>query len=798
MKFKIVYDKPQRIRFRCGAYAFDKEYEGAIYNLVTASPYVNSAQVSSANGGILVNYTKGSRSKIIDLVRAINVKTLKKNEPSAEFGIQKIDSDFHDNLFTLVAKHYLSKMFLPAPIRTAITLYRSAKYIKKALKTLWNGKLTVDVLDGASVVACLCQRKFKTAATVMFMLRISGLLEEYTHARTKAVLTDSLAIKTDRVWLVTDDGDVLIPIEDLRVGDKIRVQTGKVIPVDGVVADGEATVNESSMTGEPLPVLKREGISVYAGTVIEEGSIVVTVRQLASNTKISKIIELIGNSEELKAGVQSRAEALADRIVPFSFIGFFATLIFTKNITRAVSLLMVDYSCAIKLSTPIAVISAVKEAADNDITIKGGKYLEAFANADTIVFDKTGTLTNAEPVLEKVVAFGDYTEDEVLRISACLEEHFPHSVANAVVIGAEKRGISHSEEHTEVEYVVAHGIATTLHGKRAIIGSKHFVVEDENVTVTKEQQNIIDEKSGSCSVLYLAIGGELSGALCISDPPRKEAKQAIDMLKKQGIKNVVMLTGDSYRAAKATAAMLGITDYKCQVLPEDKHRYVEEMKQNGQKVIMVGDGINDAPALARADVGIAIGAGTDVAIESADIVLMKSDLLDVSTAIQLSKAVIRNIKQNLFWAFIYNIIGIPVAAGVFYLPFAWKLNPMIGAFAMSFSSVFVVSNALRLRWFKAKHQANTERDSAPMYEQTTIKQERKGAIHMEKVLNIEGMVCGMCVKHVDKALRDIQGIKDVDVSLESKSAQVQLDQDVPDAVLKAAIEDAGYQLVSIQ
>ena len=274
MKFKIVYDKPQRIRFRCGAYAFDKEYEGAIYNLVTASPYVNSAQVSSANGGILVNYTKGSRSKIIDLVRAINVKALKKNEPSAEFGIQKIDSDFHDNLFTLVAKHYLSKMFLPAPIRTAITLYRSAKYIKKALKTLWNGKLTVDVLDGASVVACLCQRKFKTAATVMFMLRISGLLEEYTQARTKAVLTDSLAIKTDKVWLVTDDGDVLIPIEDLRVDDKIRVQTGKVIPVDGVVADGEATVNESSMTGEPLPVLKREGISVYAGTVIEEGSIV--------------------------------------------------------------------------------------------------------------------------------------------------------------------------------------------------------------------------------------------------------------------------------------------------------------------------------------------------------------------------------------------------------------------------------------------------------------------------------------------------------------------------------------------
>ena len=673
MKFKIVYDKPQRIRFRCGAYAFDKEYEGAIYNLVTASPYVNSAQVSSANGGILVNYTKGSRSKIIDLIRAINVKTLKKNEPSAEFGIQKIDSDFHDNLFTLVAKHYLSKMFLPAPIRTAITLYRSAKYIKKALKTLWNGKLTVDVLDGASVVACLCQRKFKTAATVMFMLRISGLLEEYTHARTKAVLTDSLAIKTDRVWLVTDDGDVLIPIEDLRVGDKIRVQTGKVIPVDGVVADGEATVNESSMTGEPLPVLKREGISVYAGTVIEEGSIVVTVRQLASNTKISKIIELIGNSEELKAGVQSRAEALADRIVPFSFIGFFATLIFTKNITRAVSLLMVDYSCAIKLSTPIAVISAVKEAADNDITIKGGKYLEAFANA--------------EPVLEKVVAFGDYTEDEVLRISACLEEHFPHSVANAVVIGAEKRGISHSEEHTEVEYVVAHGIATTLHGKRAIIGSKHFVVEDENVTVTKEQQNIIDEKSGSCSVLYLAIGGELSGALCISDPPRKEAKQAIDMLKKQGIKNVVMLTGDSYRAAKATAAMLGITDYKCQVLPEDKHRYVEEMKQNGQKVIMVGDGINDTPALAAANVSVAMNDASDIARETADITIKGSDLRALVRVRKLSKDLMKRINKNYRFIIAFN-------SALLLSGFMGVIQPSVSAFLHNASTMMICAKSM--------------------------------------------------------------------------------------------------------
>ena len=704
MKFKIVYDKPQRIRFRCGAYAFDKEYEGAIYNIVASSPFVNSAQVCSANGGVLVNYKKGSRSKIIELISSINVNTLAKNEPSAEFGIQKIDRDFRNNLAALVAKRYFMKMFVPAPIRVAVTLYRSVRFIKKALKSLWNGKLTVDVLDGASVVACLCQRKFNTAATVMFMLNISGLLEEYTQARTKAVLTDSLAIKTDKVWLVTGDTDVLIPIEELSVGDKIRVQTGKIIPVDGVVADGEATVNESSMTGEPLPVLKREGISVYAGTVIEEGSIVVTVRELASNTKISKIIELIGSSEELKAGVQSRAENLADRIVPFSFIGFFATLIFTRNVTRAVSLLMVDYSCAIKLSTPIAVISAIKEAADNEITIKGGKYLEAFADADTIVFDKTGTLTNAEPTLEKVVSFGDYEENEILRIAACLEEHFPHSVANAVVNGAAARGISHSEEHTEVEYVVAHGIATTLHGHRAVIGSKHFIVDDENVEVTPEQQNIIDEKSGPCSVLYLAIGGKLAGALCISDPPRKEAKQAIEMLKAQGIENVVMLTGDSYRAAKTTAAMLGITDYKCQVLPEDKHRYVEEMKQNGQKVIMVGDGINDTPALAAANVSVAMNDASDIARETADITIKASDLRALVSVRRLSIDLMKRINKNYRFIIAFN-------SALLGLGFFGVIQPSTSAFLHNASTMMICAKSMT-PLTKKKNKANALAEKA--------------------------------------------------------------------------------------
>lgn len=568
------------------------------------------------------------------------------SQASPELGIKQIDNKFKQDLMILTAKHFAFKMFLPSCFRVPITIFRSLKYIKKALKSLLDCKVNVDVLDGASITSCLLQRNFKTAGTVMFLLSVSGLLEDYTHARTKAVLTDSLAIKTDKVWLVTKDGDVLIPIDDLSIGDNIRVQTGKVIPIDGTVVSGDANVNESSMTGEPLPAHKQEGNSVFAGTVVEEGSLVIKVRELASNTKISKIIDLINDSENLKAGVQSHAERLADRIVPFSFLGFFAVLSFTRNITKAVSLLMVDYSCAIKLSTPIAVISAIKEAADNKITIKGGKYLEAFANADTIVFDKTGTLTNAEPTLEKVISFSEYSEDDILRIAECLEEHFLHSVANAVVIAAAQRGLSHIEEHTQVNYIVAHGISTTLHGKRAVIGSKHFVVEDENVEITQEQQEKINEKSGACSVLYLSVGGELIGVLCISDPPRKEAKKAIELLKSHGIKNVVMLTGDSFKAAKATAEMLGITEYKYQVLPEQKHGYVERLKSDGNKVIMVVDGINDTPALAAADVSVAMSDASDIARETADITITNSEITELVRIRILSELLMRRINKN--------------------------------------------------------------------------------------------------------------------------------------------------------
>ena len=652
MRYKIISDYPGRIRVRFGGYAFDKALESRIRELTEANSFVLSAEVHYANGGLLIYYKKNCRSEVISFINGLDFRGLVPIPEDA--ATREIDDNFKSGLTKLIVKHYVKKLLLPAPIRTVLTVYNSAKYILKGLSELGNGRLTVEVLDAASITACLAQRNFKTASTIMLMLSVSSLLEDYTHARTKAVLTSSLAVKADKVWLANGSEDVLIPIGELNVGDRIRVRTGSVIPVDGEITEGEAYINESSMTGEPLAVMKSAGDTVFAGTVIEEGSVVVRVRAVSSDTKIQKIIELIDSSENLKAGIQSRAERLADSIVPFSFLGFGLTLLFTRNITRAVSLLMVDYSCAIKLSAPIAVISALREAADRNITVKGGKYLEAFAAADTIVFDKTGTLTNAEPVLDKVIPFGRYSEEEVLRTAACIEEHFPHSMARAIVKGAENRGVVHAEEHAEVNYIVAHGIATTLHGERAVIGSRHFVCEDEGVVISDEQQSRIDENSGASSVIYLAVGGELAGVLCINDPPRAEAAHAVALMKKCGIENVVMLTGDSRAAAEKIAQQLGITEVHAQVLPEDKHSHVERLKEQGRCVIMVGDGINDAPALAAADVSVAMSDASDIAKETADITLRGADLTELAVLRKLSEQLMERINSNYRFILTFN------------------------------------------------------------------------------------------------------------------------------------------------
>lgn len=654
MLFKIVYDKPGRIRFRCGGYAFDKALEYAVYKCVSDAEFVTKAEVRSENGGILVYYREGFRQQVIDLVSELCPKDIEQIVPDSEYGISEIDRRFGDSLALTVGKKLVSRLFIPMFIRKYLILFHGLKYVIRGVKTLLSGELTVDVLDGASIGACLLQKNYRTAGTVMFLLNISALLEDYTRARTRAVLADSLAVKADKVWLIKDGTDTLIPMSELKKGDTIRVRTGSVIPVDGEIYDGEAYINESSMTGEPLAVMKSSGATVFAGTVVEEGSIAITVRGLPGDTKISKIIELIDNSENLKAGVQSRAERLADSIVPFSFLGFGLTILLSRNITKAISVLMVDYSCAIKLSTPISVISAIKEAADMDITVKGGKFLEEFAAADTIVFDKTGTLTNAQPTLEKVIPFGEYTENEVLKIAACLEEHFPHSVARAIVKGAAALGLDHAEEHADVNYIVAHGIATTLNGERAIIGSRHFVCEDEGVEITPEQQSLIDERAGACSVIYLAVGDKPAGALCISDPPRSEAKYVVEMLKNEGFGNVVMLTGDSEKAAEIISEQLGITEFYAQVLPEEKHSRIERMKSEGRRVVMVGDGINDAPALAAANVSAAVSDASDIAKEAADITLRGSGLEELVQLRRLSRLLMERIHRNYRFILAFN------------------------------------------------------------------------------------------------------------------------------------------------
>lgn len=685
MKYQIVYDKPGRIRFRCGAYAFDKELETAVQKQMLEYPEIKKAEAHSENGGILIYYETGFRNEVIKAVSELDTRRLVavgSNENN-----ERIDSDFKDDLITLFAKRYINKALFPIPIANAIVLIKGIGYAWRAVKTLLEGHLNVDVLDGASVSACLLQRNFKTAGTIMFMLSVSSLLEDYTRAKTKAALTDSLTIKADKVWLVQNGTEILIPMSELQVDDVICVRTGSVIPVDGTVVFGEANINESSMTGEPMSVRKADGATVFAGTVVDEGTIHIRVRALSGNTKIQKIIELIDNSENLKAGVQSRAENLADSIVPFSFLGFGLTLLLTKNITKAVSILMVDYSCAIKLSTPISVISALREAADHDITVKGGKYLEAFAEADSIVFDKTGTLTNAKPVLERVISFNHYSENEILRIAACIEEHFPHSVAYAIVKGAADRGLNHQEEHAEVQYIVAHGIATTFHGKRAIIGSHHFVSEDEGIVITSKQQTEIELKSGGCSVVYLAIGGELAGVLCISDPPRAEAKHSIELLKKAGIENIVMLTGDSQKAAEITAEKIGITQCFAQVLPEDKHRYVEQLKEDGHRVIMVGDGINDAPALAAANVSVAMSDASDIARETADITLHGADLTELATLRTLSEKLMNRIHRNYRFIVTFN-------SSLLVLGLLGAITPTTSAFLHNASTMVICAKSM--------------------------------------------------------------------------------------------------------
>ena len=689
MKYQIIYDQPGRLRLRSGMYAFTEQQGYSLAALLRQNPAVLSVEVTWRNCGILIYYKECCREEILQLVSSICQKALIEIEAQEEDQPAKLDTDFQMNLVKTAGYHVDRKLFLPVLLNNGWILYRSAQYIARGIKELWNHRLNVEVLDAASILASLAQRDCKTASSVMFLLNISSLLEEYTHKRTHNALARSLSINVDRVWRVDGDTDTLVPMADIHVNDWIRVRSGNLIPVDGRVIDGEAMINEASMTGESLAVAKRADSSVYAGTVLEEGSLVIQVTALSDESRIAQIMDMIDHSEALKAGVQSQAEHLADAIVPYSFLGAIGVFAITRNLTKALSVLMVDYSCAIKLSTPIAVISAMKEASDHGILIKGGKYFEIFSEADTIVFDKTGTITESCPKLDKVIPFGKYTRDEVLRISACLEEHFPHSVARAIVKQAEVEGLVHEELHAEVEYVVAHGISSKIGDKKCLIGSYHFIAEDEHIRVTQKQRMEIEAAAQGRSVIYLTIGKSLAGVLLIYDPPRPEAKAVIQDLYKEGIKRIYMLTGDSENAARAVAEEIGVTDYQAQVLPEDKANIIGSLRSDKTKLIMVGDGINDSPALAAADVSVAMQDASDLAREVADITLLHNNLEDIVFLRRLSNAMLQRIKGNYRFIVTFN-------TGLLVSGLAGLISPAVSAYLHNLSTMMIGASSMRL------------------------------------------------------------------------------------------------------
>ena len=650
MKFQVMYDNGSRLRVRAGKWAFTKEEGYGLASLLLNQSFIYEVYTSHRNGSILIYYEEGieNKEKIFDILRGITLDDLFEAEPTQTQVSKEITDDFYLKLSKMIFKRLMGRLFLPIPIKNALTIFRALKYVAGGLDSLTSFRVDVALLDGAAVAGSLLLKQYQPASSMMFLLSISDELEDYTLQKAKSTLKDSLALNIDTVWIIGEDGEEKqCPVVDIDKGDKIKVHMGDVIPVDGKVIEGEGMVNEASMTGEPLAVHKRPGKTVHAGTVIEDGNLIVEVYSMNKETRLNKIIDLIENSEELKADTQSKAEKLADSIVPYSFIATALTYLITGNPTKALSVLMVDFSCAIKLTTPLSIISAMREASDNRMMIKGGKFLENYANADTIVFDKTGTLTNATPKVVDVIPMSKrYTRDEILTMAACIEEHFAHSIAAAIVKQAEKEGLKHEEYHSEVEYIVAHGIATEYDGKRAVIGSKHFLFDDEKVKITKTQEKKVNKAAKEHSVVYLAIDGKLEGIICIDDPVREEAKYVIEELKSLGIENIVMLTGDSESGAKAASKALGITEYRSQVLPEDKSRIVEEFKDEGKTVIMVGDGINDSPALAAADVSVSMKNSSDIAREVADISLLSDDLYDLVTLRKLSTGMLDKINNN--------------------------------------------------------------------------------------------------------------------------------------------------------
>ncbi len=645
MKFQIKHEIKGRMRVHMAQKRMTFEQADTLLYYLHSFKYVTSVQVRERTGDAIICYV-GDRQEIIDRLRRFHYEDVEMPAGLIENSGRKVNQEYQDKLVYKVLFHYARKFLLPYPLKVCYTGLISIKYIKEGLKTLAARKIEVPVLDATAISISMLRGDFNTAGSVMFLLGIGELLGEWTHKKSVDDLARTMSLNVSKVWLKTEDQEILVPVSDIKEGDRVVVHMGNVIPFDGLVTDGEAMVNQASLTGESVPVRKNIESSVYAGTVVEEGEVTVKVKEVGGSSRFEKIVTMIEESEKLKSASEGRAEHLADRLVPYTLAGTGLVYLFTRNVTKALSVLMVDFSCALKLAMPISVLSAIREASLYNITVKGGKYLEAIAEADTIVFDKTGTLTKAEPTVAEVVSFNGQSTDELLRIAACLEEHFPHSMAKAVVDAAAKKNLTHEEMHTKVEYIVAHGISTTIDGKRAIIGSHHFVFEDEQCKIPDGMQETFDHLPKEYSHLYLAIEGELAAVICVEDPLREEAEAVVNSLKKAGISKVVMMTGDSDRTARAIAKRVGVDEYYSEVLPEDKASYVEKEKEKGRKVIMIGDGINDSPALSAASVGIAIRDGAEIAKEIADITIGADNLYQIVTLKLLSDSLMKRIRKN--------------------------------------------------------------------------------------------------------------------------------------------------------
>ena len=614
---------------------------------------VQKATVYERTGDVVLTYT-GSRKAAVALLAGYRFDNAELDVLVTSQDSRKINQEYQGKMFDLVAGHFARKLFLPAPIQAAYTLWRSIAFVWKGVRCLLQRRLEVEVLDALSISASLLRGDFGTAGSVMFLLNLGSLLEEWTRKKSLDDLARSMALNVDKVWVRTEGGEVLLPLTKVHAGDEIVVRSGNMIPLDGAVIEGEAMVNQAALTGESMPVRKSEGATVYAGTVVEEGECVFVAKAEGGANRYDKIVSMIEESEKLKSSTENRALQLADRLVPWCLAGTVVTYALTRNVTRAISILMVDFSCALKLSMPLAVLSAMRECGNYHITVKGGKYLEALAKADTIVFDKTGTLTRATPQVVQVIPFSGCEEREVLQLAACLEEHFPHSMANAVVRAAKERGISHEEMHSEVEYIVAHGIASRVGGTRVVIGSAHFIFEDEGCTIPAEEQAKFDGLDPQYSHLYLAASGVLAGVICIADPLRPEAAQVLHQLRKLGITQTVMMTGDSERTARAIAGQVGVDHYFAEVLPEDKANFVQNAKAEGHTVVMIGDGINDSPALSAADIGIAINSGAAIAREIADVTIKADSLEELVLLKGIANALQKRVGSNYRFVLSFN------------------------------------------------------------------------------------------------------------------------------------------------